>query len=91
MTGLQWFKIWEDGFQASDQSWGVDRMIANKGKVTFTIPSCIPAGQYLMRHELIGKQNICLFLEASINVYVALHGAESYPGAQFYVCTYFLL
>jgi len=68
VTGLQWFKIWEDGFQASDQSWGVDRMITNKGKVTFTIPSCIPSGQYLMRHELI-----------------ALHGAESYPGAQFYM------
>ena len=29
-------------------------MIANKGKVTFTIPSCIPAGQYLLRHEMIG-------------------------------------
>ena len=43
-------------------------MIANKGKVTFTIPECIPAGQYLMRHEMI-----------------ALHGAENYPGAQFYV------
>lgn len=28
-------------------------MIANKGKVTFTIPSCIPSGQYLLRHEMI--------------------------------------
>ena len=54
MTGLKWFKIWEDGLDVSDQSWGVDRMIANKGKVTFTIPSCIPAGQYLLRHEMIG-------------------------------------
>ena len=30
-------------------------MIANKGKVTFTIPECIPAGQYLLRHEMIGE------------------------------------
>ncbi|KIJ64532.1 carbohydrate-binding module family 1 protein [Hydnomerulius pinastri MD-312] len=67
VTGLQWFKIWEDGIDSS-QKWGVDRLIANKGKVTFTIPSCIPAGQYLLRMELI-----------------ALHGAESYPGAQFYM------
>lgn len=37
----------------SSQKWGVDRLIANKGKVTFTIPSCIPAGQYLLRHEII--------------------------------------
>ena len=43
-------------------------MIANKGKVTFNIPSCIPAGDYLLRHEMI-----------------ALHGANSYPGAQLYV------
>ncbi|KAG6818843.1 hypothetical protein H0H93_001105, partial [Arthromyces matolae] len=68
VTGLKWFKIWEDGLVASDQTWGVDRMIANKGKVTFTIPSCIPAGQYLLRHEII-----------------ALHGASTYPGAQFYM------
>ncbi|KAL0948850.1 hypothetical protein HGRIS_008971 [Hohenbuehelia grisea] len=53
VTGLQWFKIWEDGFNPSDQSWGVDRLIANKGKVTFKIPSCIAPGQYLLRHEII--------------------------------------
>jgi cellulase len=54
VTGLKWFKIQQDGLNTADQSWGVDRMIANKGKVTFTIPSCIPAGQYLLRHEVIG-------------------------------------
>ncbi|EKM51116.1 glycoside hydrolase family 61 protein [Phanerochaete carnosa HHB-10118-sp] len=53
VTGLSWFKIWEDGLDVNNQTWGVDRMIANKGKVTFTIPECIPAGQYLMRHEMI--------------------------------------
>ncbi|KAJ6506332.1 glycoside hydrolase family 61 protein I [Mycena vitilis] len=53
VTGLKWFKIYEDGLIAANQTWGTDRMIANKGKVTFTIPSCIPAGQYLLRHELI--------------------------------------
>ncbi|KAF7333018.1 Glycosyl hydrolase, family 61, 9 [Mycena venus] len=53
VTGLQWFKIQEDGLIAANQSWGVDRMVANKGKVTFTIPPCISAGQYLLRHEMI--------------------------------------
>lgn len=51
-VGLKWFKIQEDGL-ASDGKWGVDRMIANKGKVTFTIPKCIANGNYLVRHELI--------------------------------------
>jgi len=68
VTGLAWFKIWEDGLQVSDQTWGVDRMIAGKGKVNFSIPSCIEPGFYLLRHEVI-----------------ALHAAESYPGAQFYM------
>ncbi|KAF8904931.1 glycoside hydrolase [Mucidula mucida] len=53
VTGLKWFKIYEDGLNTADQSWGVDRMIANDGKVTFTIPSCIESGYYLLRHELI--------------------------------------
>ncbi|KAI0310684.1 glycoside hydrolase, partial [Amylostereum chailletii] len=52
VTGLKWFKIWEDGL-AADGTWGVDRMIADKGKVVFNIPACIEAGQYLMRHEVI--------------------------------------
>jgi len=53
VTGLKWFKIYEDGYDASSKTWGVDRLIANKGKVSFKIPSCIEAGQYLLRHELI--------------------------------------
>ena len=40
---------------ASDGTWGVDRLIAAKGKVSFSIPSCIEAGQYLLRVEIIGK------------------------------------
>ncbi|KAH8104698.1 glycosyl hydrolase family 61-domain-containing protein [Cristinia sonorae] len=52
VTGLKWFKIYEDGLDSSGK-WGVDRMIANKGKVTFTLPSCIAAGQYLLRAEMI--------------------------------------
>ena len=56
VTGLGWFKIYEDGLTASTHQWATDRMIANGGNVTFTIPSCIPAGQYLMRHEIIGTQ-----------------------------------
>lgn len=43
-----------------DQKWGVDRLVANKGKVSFSIPDCIEAGQYLLRVELIGKSSIRL-------------------------------
>lgn len=56
VTGLKWFKIWEDGFDANNSTWGVDRLIANKGKHTFTIPSCIASGNYLVRTEIIGEE-----------------------------------
>ncbi|KAF8899803.1 glycosyl hydrolase family 61-domain-containing protein [Gymnopilus junonius] len=51
VTGLKWFKIYEDGLDGTQ--WAVDKLIANKGLVSFTIPSCIPAGQYLLRVEII--------------------------------------
>jgi len=51
VTGLSWFKIFEDGFDGTH--WGVDRLYAAKGLQTFTIPSCIPPGNYLLRAEII--------------------------------------
>ncbi|KAG8755057.1 hypothetical protein FRC14_004398 [Serendipita sp. 396] len=67
VTGLQWFKIYEDGLH-SDGTWAVDTMITNQGKVNFQMPVCVPNGEYFMRVELI-----------------ALHGAGSLLGAQFYL------
>ncbi|KAH8145212.1 uncharacterized protein LAJ45_10773 [Morchella importuna] len=46
-----WFKIYEDGY--SNGQWAVAKLIANQGKVTVTIPSCIAPGDYLFRGELI--------------------------------------
>jgi hypothetical protein len=44
-------QIQQDAFDGS--KWGVDRLIANKGVQTVTIPKCIAPGQYLLRGELI--------------------------------------
>ncbi|KAI0260243.1 glycoside hydrolase family 61 protein G [Gloeopeniophorella convolvens] len=56
VTGLKWFKIWEDGFNTAADQWGSDRLYINGGNATFTIPSCIPSGQYLLRVEDIALQ-----------------------------------
>ncbi|KAI0031060.1 glycosyl hydrolase family 61-domain-containing protein, partial [Vararia minispora EC-137] len=53
VTGNKWFKIYEDGYSNSSGLWAVDKLIANKGRVIFSLPSCIAAGQYLLRVELI--------------------------------------
>ncbi|KAK6351338.1 hypothetical protein TWF718_004502 [Orbilia javanica] len=68
VTGLKWFKIYEDGLDVATNTWAVDKFYADKGFVNFKVPSCIPPGNYLLRGELL-----------------ALHGAASYPGAQFYM------
>ena len=88
VTGLQWFKIYQDGYNPTTKKWAVDTLIANKGKVTFTIPSCISAGQYLLRHELIGESFVPHPSSSDADrCYspVALHAASSYPGAQLYM------
>lgn len=52
VTGLKWFKIYEDGMD-SKKEWAVTRLYNNKGKVDFTLPACIQPGQYLLRAEII--------------------------------------
>ncbi|KAJ3508914.1 hypothetical protein NLJ89_g5498 [Agrocybe chaxingu] len=53
VTGLKWFKIWQDGYDSTTHQWGSDHLFINGGNATFTIPSCIASGQYLLRVESI--------------------------------------
>lgn len=85
VTGLQWFKIYQDGYDPSTGKWAVDTLIANKGKVSFTIPSCIASGQYLLRHEIIGMTLARRPRLTADRLLIALHAASSYPGAQLYM------
>ncbi|KAG9018750.1 hypothetical protein FRB90_010057 [Tulasnella sp. 427] len=50
VTGLGWFKVFEDGYDGTN--WGVDRMVAHHGIVNFTVPACIPPGNYFLRAEM---------------------------------------
>lgn len=49
----EWFKVSEFGYDADNKTWGTDMLNANCGKHTFTVPSKIPAGDYLVRAEAI--------------------------------------
>lgn len=55
VTGLQWFKIFQDGLTQSPRQWGTDRLFIGNGLSNFTIPSCLASGQYLLRAEVVGK------------------------------------
>ncbi|KAF8914867.1 glycoside hydrolase [Mucidula mucida] len=52
-TGLEWFKIFEDGYTPANRQWASDRLFLNGGNATFTIPSCLASGDYLLRAESI--------------------------------------
>ncbi|KAF1363575.1 hypothetical protein EJ07DRAFT_102282 [Lizonia empirigonia] len=90
VTGLKWFKIYEDGLD-SNGTWAVTRLYNNKGKVEFTLPKCIPNGQYLLRAEIIALHAAStypgaqLYMEcAQINVTgggSATPTTVSFPGA----------
>ncbi|KAL1595607.1 hypothetical protein SLS59_008245 [Nothophoma quercina] len=90
-NGLKWFKVAEDGLDGSGQ-WGVDRMINNNGWVDFTLPTCIAAGDYLLRAEIIAlhsasKQGEAQFYMGCAQLKVTGSGSTSpsstvsFPGA----------
>ncbi|KAI0821225.1 glycoside hydrolase [Irpex lacteus] len=67
--GPVWTKIYSSGLlNPQTQEWATDVVNATNGKHSVTIPASLPAGEYLLRAEII-----------------ALHVAQSYPGAQFYI------
>ncbi|PFH50165.1 lytic polysaccharide monooxygenase [Amanita thiersii Skay4041] len=67
--GTVWTKIYSSGLlNPSTMQWATDVVNANGGKHSVRIPSSLPAGQYLLRAEIL-----------------ALHVAQTYPGAQFYI------
>ncbi|KAG5656565.1 hypothetical protein KAF25_000152 [Fusarium avenaceum] len=71
-TGAIWTKIAEDGYDGSE--WAVTKLIKNKGKATFTLPSALKAGKYLVRQEIIAHHE-------SNDAYNAnpARGAQFYP------------
>jgi hypothetical protein len=56
-TSLEFFKIDESGLISGSNApgtWASDNLIANNNSWTVTVPSSIAAGNYVMRHEIIG-------------------------------------
>ncbi|CAE7155139.1 unnamed protein product [Rhizoctonia solani] len=85
-----WFKVAETGLVSKDY-WGTDTMNANCGKVEFTVPADIPAGNYLIRAEVIalhvaGSSGGAQFYMSCYQINVTGGGAASpatvkFPGA----------
>jgi len=71
-AGNVWVKLAESGYNSG--TWAVDTLIANKGQHSFTLPSVLAPGNYLVRPEIIALHEA----DAAYNVNPA-------RGAQFYM------
>jgi cellulase len=71
-TGAIWTKIAEDGYDGSE--WAVDKLIKNKGKATFTLPSALKAGKYIVRQEIIAHHESNVAFNSN-----SARGAQFYP------------
>ena len=55
-SSANWFKISEMGLPSNNPDyWGTEVLNDNCGHYTFTVPTDIAPGQYLLRAEVIGK------------------------------------
>ena len=52
-VGDGWFKVSEDGYDVSTETWAVTKLIAAGGTQSIPIPACIEDGQYLLRGEVL--------------------------------------
>ncbi|KAJ1744037.1 hypothetical protein LPJ78_001314 [Coemansia sp. RSA 989] len=52
-AGDVWFKIFEDGYDAASNTWCVDKIRSNGGKLDVPLPADIKSGDYLLRTEII--------------------------------------
>ncbi|KUI64591.1 Cellulose-growth-specific protein [Cytospora mali] len=64
-----WFKVQEDGRDGTSDTWGATPLMTAGGSVKYTIPECIEAGDYLVRHEIIALHSAYSY-----------PGAQFYPG-----------
>lgn len=76
LSSAVWFKIQEGGRDGTSNTWADSPlMVAGNAGAQYTIPSCLKAGYYLVRHEII-----------ALHAAYTYPGAQWYPGChQLYV------
>ena len=52
-AGDGWFKVMEDGYDSVAGEWCTEKLIANDGRLSATVPQDLSAGYYLIRPELL--------------------------------------
>ncbi|GAP82591.1 putative glycoside hydrolase family 61 protein [Rosellinia necatrix] len=53
VAGPGWIKLWHEGYDATTKKWCTEKLIDNKGLLSFEIPEGLPAGYWVFRPELL--------------------------------------
>jgi len=56
-AGDGWFKLFDNGYDASSEKWCTDLLIANKGRLSVALPKGLQGGAYLARPEVVALHN----------------------------------
>jgi hypothetical protein len=69
-TSAVWFKITAGGRDGTSNTWAdTPLMVSGNSGYTYTIPSCLKAGYYLVRHEIIALHAACELLPCLLVVF----------------------
>ena len=52
-AGDGWFKIWDDGYDETQQKWCTNKLIDANGLMTVQLPQGLVGGYYLIRPEIL--------------------------------------
>jgi hypothetical protein len=52
-SGPDWFKIWDEGYDAETSQWCTQKLIQNNGVLSVALPRELSGGYYLVRPELL--------------------------------------
>ncbi|KAK8200409.1 glycoside hydrolase family 61 protein [Phyllosticta capitalensis] len=83
-----WFKVAQDTYNGTTEGWGTEILNANCGKRTFTVPSTLAAGDYLVRSEAIalhsaGSEGGAQFYMSCYQLKVTGGGSATPSGVKF--------
>jgi hypothetical protein len=82
-----WFKIAEAGREGTSDVWGDTPLMTAGNAYTYTIPSCLAAGSYIVRHEIIALHAAYTYPGAQFypschQVQVSGSGTSTGPGSK---------
>lgn len=52
-TASSWYKIHQSGYDPRTNAWATDRLLSRNLTSTIVLPSTLPRGEYLLRHEIL--------------------------------------